>query len=103
MYNLVFSFIQDKYSHPIITADWGGEEEMLLVEGLETCGIGNWQDISDHVGTKTLEECRDHYIKYYLDSPDYPLPARPNFDKAEAEAIRKKRRINPSMCTCTVV
>ena len=44
------------------------------MEAIDTVGLGNWADISDYVGTKTLEECRDHYVKFYLESPNYPLP-----------------------------
>lgn len=39
-------------------------------------GIGNWSDISDHVGTKTAPQCKEHYFKIYIDTPTAPLPVR---------------------------
>ena len=64
----------DRFAHPLFEAEWGADEEGLLMEAIETFGMGNWADISEHVGTKTLEECRDHYIRFYIESPEYPLP-----------------------------
>ena len=52
----------------------GADEELLLVEGAEMYGLGNWADMSDHVGGRTKEECEEHYREVYLKSPNYPLP-----------------------------
>ena len=46
---------------PIFSGDWGADEELLLVEGLEIFGIGNWEQISEHIGTKNKLECENHY------------------------------------------
>lgn len=45
-----------------------------MIEGAEMYGLGNWADISEHVGGRTKEECKLHYEQTYLDSPDWPLP-----------------------------
>lgn len=37
-------------------------------------GLGNWQAISEHVGTRTKEEVEKHYRAVYIDSPNLPLP-----------------------------
>lgn len=37
-------------------------------------GMGNWDDISEHVATKKPEECRDHYYSQYVEVPTCPLP-----------------------------
>lgn len=59
---------------PFLSEDWGADEEILLLEGMEVCGAGNWEDIAEHVTTKTKEECEEHYYKYYINSPNWPLP-----------------------------
>ena len=65
-------------------------------------GLGSWADIADHIGGyRTKDEVRDHYIKTYIHSPNFPLPANADpGDKQLAEEIprevfqaRKKRRI----------
>lgn len=48
--------------------------ELLLIEGISLQGLGNWQAIAEHVGTRTKEEVEKHYISVYIDSPDWPLP-----------------------------
>ena len=45
--------------------DWGAEEESLLLEGVELHNWGNWGDISEHVLTKSPEQCQDHYKLVY--------------------------------------
>ena len=40
----------------------------------EMVGYGYWKGLADHVGTKTAEECREHYHKVWLDGKSYPDP-----------------------------
>lgn len=62
---------------PIYDPEWGADEELLLLEGCEIYGLGSWADIADHIGGyREKDEVRDHYIKYYIESPDFPLPKR---------------------------
>lgn len=92
----------EQHSIPIFTEDWGADEELLLLEGAETYGLGSWADIADHIGGyRTKDEVRDHYIDTYINSSKFPLPERANpQDRALVEAVprdefqaRKKRRI----------
>ena len=65
----------EQHSIPIFTEDWGADEELLLLEGAETYGLGSWADIADHIGGyRGKDEVRDHYIDTYLKSSRYPLP-----------------------------
>lgn len=50
------------------------DEELQLVKGAQTLGLGNWQDIADHIGSRDKAEVKDHYIKYYIESQYYPIP-----------------------------
>lgn len=92
----------EQHSIPIFTEDWGADEELLLLEGAETYGLGSWADIADHIGGyRTKDEVRDHYINTYLNSDKFPLPERASpqdrtlFDTIPRDEFqsRKKRRI----------
>ncbi|XP_077245209.1 serine/threonine-protein kinase ATR-like isoform X2 [Tasmannia lanceolata] len=48
--------------------------EILLLEGIEMYGLGNWTEVAEHVGTKNKAQCIDHYTTQYMNSPCYPLP-----------------------------
>ncbi|KAL8709308.1 MAG: hypothetical protein Q9220_005901 [cf. Caloplaca sp. 1 TL-2023] len=96
-----FSVIE-QHSIPIYTRDWGADEELLLLEGLEVYGLGSWSDVADHVGGfRTKEEVCEHYVKTYIESPRFPLPE--NADPRDLSLVeeiprekfqsRKKRRI----------
>jgi hypothetical protein len=50
--------------------------ELLLVEGVAQQGLGNWQAVAEHVGTRTKEEVEEHYNTVYVDSPNWPRPVR---------------------------
>ncbi|KAL7103107.1 hypothetical protein ACP275_08G160700 [Erythranthe tilingii] len=72
--------VMDTLSFPLITPDWNADEEMLLLEGLEMYGMGNWAEVAEHVGTKTKEMCIEHYRNAYLNSPYFPLPDMSHVD-----------------------
>lgn len=93
----------EQHSIPIYTEDWGADEELLLLEGAETYGLGSWADIADHIGgCRTKDEVRDHYISTYIESSKFPLPehASPDdtefIDRISREDFQsqKKRRID---------
>lgn len=66
--------IIEQNTYPIFEDGWGADEELLLIQGCETFGLGNWQDIADHIGNRSKEEVCAHYNKIYLQSSEYPLP-----------------------------
>ncbi|PPQ95335.1 hypothetical protein CVT26_008180 [Gymnopilus dilepis] len=82
-------------SYPIFTEDWGADEELLLLTGISTHGIGNWKKIAEHVGTRTKEEVEEHYRKVYIESENWPMPRMDlEFDiDPEVFHERKRRRI----------
>jgi transcriptional adapter 2-alpha len=57
---------------------WGADEELLLLDAIEMYGLGNWEDIEAHVGSKTAQECEDHYFSTFIDVETYPLPGLPS-------------------------
>eukprot|EP01118_Nematostelium_gracile_P018259 TRINITY_DN8065_c0_g1_i1.p1 TRINITY_DN8065_c0_g1~~TRINITY_DN8065_c0_g1_i1.p1 ORF type:complete len:443 (-),score=90.43 TRINITY_DN8065_c0_g1_i1:87-1346(-) len=64
----------DTLNFPLFEEDWGADEELLLLEGIEMYGFGNWSDVSDHVGTKGAQDCKQHYFDTYINVPTAPLP-----------------------------
>ncbi|KAL6999906.1 hypothetical protein U1Q18_001060 [Sarracenia purpurea var. burkii] len=66
--------VMDNLSFPLICPDWNADEEILLLEGIEMYGLGNWNEVAEHVGTKTKTQCIDHYNAIYMNSPCFPLP-----------------------------
>ncbi|KAN0091500.1 hypothetical protein V8E55_005066 [Tylopilus felleus] len=81
------------HSYPIFSEDWGADEELLLIEGISKAGLGNWQMIAEHVGTRTKEEVEEHYNSVYVDSADWPLPRMDvDFDIDPEEFQQRKRR-----------
>ncbi|KAL0311143.1 UNVERIFIED_CONTAM: Transcriptional adapter ADA2 [Sesamum angustifolium] len=66
--------VMDNLAFPLICPDWNADEEMLLLEGIEMYGFGNWNEVAEHVGTKSKLQCIDHYDKIYMKSPCFPLP-----------------------------
>ncbi|OLL22791.1 Transcriptional adapter 2 [Neolecta irregularis DAH-3] len=87
--------IVEQHSQPIFELDWGADEELLLIEGCETHGLGNWADVALHVGTRTKEDCEEHYINTFINSATYPDPPMSlTFDiDPQALASRKKARL----------
>ncbi|KAF9583553.1 Transcriptional adapter ada2, partial [Lunasporangiospora selenospora] len=85
----------EQHSFPIFTTEWGADEELLLIEGADTFGMGNWQDVADHVGTKTRDECEVHYLQVYVNSENWPVPdMHQKFDMdPDAQAARKRQRL----------
>lgn len=74
--------IVDCLHYPIFHKEWTIAEELLLLEGIEKHGIGNWKSISDYIGTKTPRACGDHYWNDYFGKFGSCLPSQTiSFDK----------------------
>ncbi|EFJ14661.1 hypothetical protein SELMODRAFT_96986, partial [Selaginella moellendorffii] len=82
----------DNLSFPLIHPDWNADEEILLLEGIEMYGLGNWAEVAEHVGTKNKTRCYEHYMTEYMKSVCSPLPDMSNVagkTKAELLALAK--------------
>ena len=86
--------IIEQNTYPIFDREWGADEELLLIQGCETFGLGNWADIADHIGNRSKEEVAQHYYKIYLESKDYPLPEmNKNFtDVSPLQFLEERKR-----------
>eukprot|EP01091_Cochliopodium_minus_P010428 TRINITY_DN2759_c0_g1_i2.p1 TRINITY_DN2759_c0_g1~~TRINITY_DN2759_c0_g1_i2.p1 ORF type:complete len:474 (+),score=121.78 TRINITY_DN2759_c0_g1_i2:65-1486(+) len=77
---------------PLFVEDWGADEELLLLEAISLYGFGSWDEISDHIGTKTPLECKNHYLNVYIESPTTPLPSitvKPGTKMKESQCLIK--------------
>ncbi|CAL8086019.1 unnamed protein product [Calicophoron daubneyi] len=45
---------------------WSTTEELRLLEGLDTYGYGNWNEIAVHLPSRSALECKQHYEQYYM-------------------------------------
>ena len=48
--------------------DWTAREELTLLEAIEHFGLGNWEDISKMIGTRSPGEAFLHYEEAYVNS-----------------------------------
>ncbi|CAD6888604.1 unnamed protein product [Tilletia controversa] len=78
----------EQHAYPIFTADWGADEELLLIDGCQTYGLGNWADIADHIGNRTKEEVEQHYLDVYIYGKD---GTEPGDRRAESFVIQAQR------------
>ncbi|KAJ2687267.1 Transcriptional adapter ada2, partial [Coemansia spiralis] len=88
-----------RHRFPIFTDDWSADEELLLIDGLRQFGMGNWKDAAEHVGTKSKEECEQHYLSVYVASDTWPLPDMGRqFDAqfAKTAGERRPRQTTPT-------
>lgn len=83
--------------HPFTRQNWDQYEEVLLLYGVKSLGLGNWHSIADFVHTKSAIECEIHYIETYIESPLAPLP--PNYKsinkfitKRDKEKLKDKQK-----------
>ena len=65
----------DPLKFPVLDPSWTAREEVMLLEGLQMFGYGNWTCVAEFLGTRrTPGDCEMHYYQYYLHSPTAPLP-----------------------------
>ena len=66
--------VVDHLAVPIYDPGWGADEELLLLEAIDTHGPHSWDKIAEHVGTRTPAECHHHYLAVYWEHDQAPLP-----------------------------
>ena len=121
--------IIEKLDFPLFKPDWLAIEEVLLLDAIATSGLGNWEaavchqkniSVATHsithmhkhpptqaqnLGSKTADECRDHYYEVYFGSKCAPLPdpldiipgSPHTLQEMHAQAIASKPRLHPSL------
>ncbi|KDD74844.1 hypothetical protein H632_c1038p1, partial [Helicosporidium sp. ATCC 50920] len=87
--------VVDSLSFPLYEPGWGADDELLLLEALEQCGLHAWPRVAQSLG-RSPEEVRAHYERVYVDVPSFPLPrataAMAAVDVRALIAQRRERR-----------
>lgn len=78
----------DNIAIPFFEHSWTAEEELLLLEGIEMYGVGNWRDVSEHIGSHSRQDCEEHYVEIYMKSSTKPLPAQLSKEVLKAQATK---------------
>ena len=66
--------IVESQMKPIFRQDWTIDEEMLFLDALQNCGLGNFSDMESILMFKTKEDYDAHYKSVYLGSLSSPIP-----------------------------
>ncbi|XP_070162335.1 transcriptional adapter 2-alpha isoform X1 [Polyergus mexicanus] len=65
-----------KNEFPLIDGSgWTAKQELELLDVVQQCGFGNWIDVGRRIQGKSAEECKMHYLQYYINNqtlPDLP-------------------------------
>ena len=105
--------VVNKLNFPLFDPNWTAEEELLMLEGLEKSGFGNWNDIAELISSdKTKDDVEKHYETYFLSESNfipnagtiltkrdennclvYPSSANGNKMDIESEAKPKKKAL----------
>ena len=79
--------VMDNLNFPLFTKDWDAREELLLLQGIMKCGLGNWFDISEqYVKSQSAKNCEDHYFTFYYKNKLENIPTN------EKDCIIKGKR-----------
>lgn len=67
--------VVDCLDKPLFTKDWSINEELMLLEGIEKFGAGNWKFIAEYLGTgKSIKALEEHYWEVYMGRHGHCLP-----------------------------
>ncbi|CAG8474785.1 332_t:CDS:2 [Paraglomus occultum] len=83
---------QHSLSFPIYDENWDAEEEYRLIELAGSYGLGNWLEVSEQLGSKTKEECYEHYMKVYVKSAKWPCPDIDKDFNIDEDKMRERKR-----------
>lgn len=81
----------EQHCQPVFCPDWGVDEELLLIDGCQLYGLGNWSDIADHIGNRSKEEVEHHFVSVYIEGNN----GLPSGNARAAEAVADWREQHP--------
>lgn len=71
----------------VYSPGWRADEELLLLEAVESNGVGNWNDVAEQLASRPAEECKEHYMAVYIGNSAA-------LSKGDIEASRESLRRN---------
>ncbi|KAJ4461865.1 putative Homeodomain protein [Paratrimastix pyriformis] len=100
---------RDTLNFPIFDEKWTAEDELLLLEGVQLLGFGNWDAIAGHVSRvncyRTPQECEAHYLDLFvfsntlLPAPEQYLPVTPRIPHTPAIPVGPTALTPPATST----
>jgi transcriptional adapter 2-alpha len=86
---------------PLFDENWGADEELVLLEAIQTHGLGNWGDAAKLLKTKQKHECEEHFLQVFLsEGGPVPLSQRPQgTQKVAASEKTEKKKVSRSRAT----
>lgn len=67
------NYVIVKNEFPLIEdSDWSARQELELLDVVQECGFGNWVDVARRMQGKTADDCKNHYLKHYVDRQSLP-------------------------------
>mmetsp|Transcript_37358 Transcript_37358/g.72988 ORF Transcript_37358/g.72988 Transcript_37358/m.72988 type:complete len:510 (-) Transcript_37358:136-1665(-) len=88
--------VMERLDFPILVEGWTAREEIALLDGIDSYGIGNWKQVAEVVGTKEERDCELHYFAYYINTASgEPVP---NVTKATSKVNFPKGKIDFDEC-----
>ena len=84
----------EQHATPVYCPDWGVDEELLLIDGCQLYGVGNWADIADHIGNRTKEEVQRHFIDVYIEGKN-GMPSGEERAQKAVDAWRENHACDP--------
>jgi len=76
---------------PFLYPDWSMIEELLFLYGVSAFGIGNFEDISSIIFSKTVEKVREHFYQLFQiensTEGEVPMPAAARSDPNDSEVL----------------
>eukprot|EP01083_Nonionella_stella_P194494 717358_1 len=76
---------------------WTGHQDILLLDGIEKYGLGNWKQIAEHIGhNKTPKQTELHYLQTYCTQPHH-TEEEDNDDEEEniIDLLNDERKTEP--------
>ena len=58
-------YIMDRLEWPVFTKSWSAIDDLMLLKGVSTCGLDNWEEISETLGLKSGGDCASHFYSHY--------------------------------------
>ncbi|XP_033201839.1 transcriptional adapter 2A isoform X1 [Bombus vancouverensis nearcticus] len=79
-------YIIIKNEFPLINGSgWTAKQELECLDVLQECGFGNWVDMARRIQGKSTEECKNHYLQYYIDNQ--ALAGLPKMKETKASLV----------------
>lgn len=76
--------VLDNLNFCVLEPNWTAHDEVILLEAIDTCGIGNWREVRRYLPGKSEKQIEMHFNQYYLAYSDHEKETKSfTFDSLE--------------------